>query len=140
MSFPISISRSLPDERLRDFGLFGGLVLWLVYTRVYWAMHAAHLALPPCPFYYLTGHPCPFCGGTRSFAYMWHGDVAHAVQLYPFGPLLFVATLAAVPVLVWSLFTRRDLRIPSRLVKIGLVGAGIALAISWALKLTVLPN
>ena|SRR3979411_2434891 len=127
-------------DRLRNLVFLGVLIAWMLYTRFFWGLSSAHATLPQCPFLYVTGHPCPFCGGTRSFAYMWHGDVAHAVQLYPFGPLLFVATLAAVPVLVWSLFTRRDLRIPSRLVKIGLVGAGIALAISWALKLTVLPN
>src|SRR6266851_3706117 len=88
MSFPISISKTRPDERFRDF--------WLVYTRVFWAMRAAHLTLPPCPFYYLTGHPCPFCGGTRSFAYMWQGDLADSVRLYPLGPALFAGTFVAV--------------------------------------------
>ena len=142
MSFPISISRSLPDERLRDLGLFGGLVLWLVYTRVYWAMHAAHLALPPCPFYYLTGHPCPFCGGTRSFAYMWEGDIADAVRLYPLGPALFAGTILGAGGLAAGLVTGRTWtpQLTSRQWHL-LTISGISLVlISWALKVFVLGN
>ena len=142
MSFPISISRSLPDERLRDFGLFGGLVLWLVYTRAYWAMHAAHFALPPCPFYYLTGHPCPFCGGTRSFAYMWEGDIADAVRLYPLGPALFAGTILGAGGLAAGLVTGRTWtpQLTSRQWHL-LTISGISLVlISWALKVYVLGN
>jgi hypothetical protein len=142
MSFPISISRSLPDQRLRDFGLFGGLVLWLVYTRVYWAMHAAHFTLPPCPFYYLTGHPCPFCGGTRSFAYMWEGDIADAVRLYPLGPALFGGTILGVGGLAAGLISGRTWtpQLTSRQWHL-LTISGISLVlISWALKVFVLGN
>jgi len=96
LAAPISITRPMPGDRLRDFAILGGLLLWLGYTRVYWALSVGHMTLPPCPFYYLTGHPCPFCGGTRSFAYMWEGDVANAVRLYPLGPLLFAGSLVAV--------------------------------------------
>jgi uncharacterized protein DUF2752 len=92
------------EDRVRNLVVLGTLVVWMVYTRVFWGLYAAHATLPPCPFFRLTGHPCPFCGGTRSFAYMWRGDIAHAIQIYPLG-----------------------------------VGA-VALAISWALKLTMLPN
>jgi hypothetical protein len=142
MSFPISITRSLPDQRLRDLGLFGGLVLWLVYTRVFWAMHAAHFTLPPCPFYYLTGHPCPFCGGTRSFAYMWEGDIADAVRLYPLGPALFAGTILGAGGLAAGLVTGRTWtsQLTSRQWHL-LTISGISLVlISWALKVYVLGN
>ena len=78
LAIPISITRPGPGDRLRDFSLIVGLLLWLAYTRIFWTLQVGHWTLPPCPFYYLTGHPCPFCGGTRSFAYMWEGDVADA--------------------------------------------------------------
>src|SRR2546421_7482684 len=81
---------------MRDLGILAGLVAWLVYTRVYWGLHAVHFALPPCPFYYLTGHPCPFCGGTRSFAYMWEGGGSDAGGVYPLGPGLFAGTLVGI--------------------------------------------
>src|SRR2546428_7676981 len=76
---PIALARALPADRMRDLAIAGALILWLVYTRIFWVLEAAHLSAPPCPFYYLTGHPCPFCGGTRSFAYMWRGDISYAV-------------------------------------------------------------
>src|SRR5258707_15150824 len=96
MARPLSFTRAVGAERMRDLALIGGLLVWLAYTRIYFLLQAAHLTAPPCPFFYLTGHPCPFCGGTRSFAYMWEGDVADAVRLYPLGPLLFAGTLAGV--------------------------------------------
>src|SRR2546428_12033165 len=95
-SMPIALTRALPADRMRDLAIAGALILWLVYTRIFWVLQAAHLSAPPCPFYYLTGHPCPFCGGTRSFAYMWRGDISDAVRLYPLGPGLFAGTLPGI--------------------------------------------
>src|SRR2546426_11520897 len=92
-SMPIALTRALPAARMRDLAIAGALILWLVYTRIFWVLQAARLSAPPCPFYYLTGHPCPFCGGTRSFAYMWSGDISDAVRLYPLGPAFFVGAL-----------------------------------------------
>src|SRR6202521_4687585 len=142
LSFPISITRPAPGDRLRDFSLLGGLLLWLAYTRVFWAIQAGHMTLPPCPFYYLTGHPCPFCGGTRSFAYMWQGDIADAVRMYPLGPALFAGSFgggaglaaAAVSGRTW---TPRLARWQWQALAIG---AGSAVAMSWALKVFILGN
>lgn len=36
---------------------------------------------------------CPFCGMTRSFVALAHGDVGAAIDFHPAGPLLFVAML-----------------------------------------------
>lgn len=142
MAFPISISKSVGDQRLRDLGMFGGLMLWLVYTRVYWVMHALHATLPPCPFYYLTGHPCPFCGGTRSFAYMWQGDIADAVRLYPLGPAFFAGSIFGAGGFAAGLVTGRTWspRLTSLQWRLVTIGAVSAIAISWALKVFVLGN
>ncbi|MBO0689181.1 MAG: DUF2752 domain-containing protein [Candidatus Dormibacteraeota bacterium] len=98
--------------------------------------------MPGCPFLALTGHPCPFCGGTRSFAFMWRGDLVDAVRYYPLIPLLFVATAVAVPLLAIGLWTGRDVRLqlPRWARTAGLATLLAALAVSWSLKLTVLPN
>ncbi len=122
--------------------MLAGLTAWLVYTKVYWTLHASHLALPPCPFYYLTGHPCPFCGGTRSFAYMWQGDLTDAVRLYPLGPLFFVGSLIGAGGLVSGVITGRSwsLNLSAMQWRLLIVAAVSAIAVSWALKVFVLGN
>ncbi len=127
---------------MRDLAIFGGFALWLVYTRAYWALHAAHIGFPPCPFYYVTGHPCPFCGGTRSFAYMWEGDISDAVRLYPLGPALFVGTILGTGGLAAGLVTGRtwSQQLTSRHWRLLATFGVSALLISWALKVFVLGN
>ena len=142
MVSPIAISRAVAGDRMRDLGILAALIGWLVYTRVFWSLHAAHFVLPPCPFYYLTGHPCPFCGGTRSFAYMWQGDLADAVRLYPLGPAMFVGTLVGVGGLASGVITGRTwtVNLSSAQWRVLAVGFVSAIAISWALKVFVLGN
>ena len=139
---PISITRPGPGDRLRDISLIGGLLLWLVYTRVYWALHVGHWVLPPCPFFYLTGHPCPFCGGTRAFAYMWQGDMTDAVRLYPLGPALFAGSVVGVVGLAAGMVTGRSwsLNLSSRQWRLVTIWIVTLLALSWALKVFVLGN
>lgn len=142
MAVHVALVRADSEARLRNAVVLAGFVLWMLYTRVYWSIHAMHVGLPPCPFLAITGHPCPFCGGTRSFAHMWDGQVSRAGMLYPLGPILFAATLLAIPALAVALLTDRDLsvRLPVGLRRALLGGAAGLLAVSWALKLTVLPN
>jgi hypothetical protein len=138
----VAVVRAGGEARLRNALLLVGFVLWMLYTRVYWSLHAMHLGLPQCPFLAITGHPCPFCGGTRSFAFMWDGRVSSAAMLYPLGPLLFVGTALAIPLLAAAVLADRDLtvRLPDRLRRPLLGCAAGVLVVSWALKLTVLPN
>ena len=142
MALPVAISRAVPADRARDLGLFAGLAVWLVYTRIYWTLHASHIAFPPCPFYYLTGHPCPFCGGTRSFAYMWEGDITNAVRLYPLGPLFFAGSLVGVAGLASGLITGRtwSLNLSSNQWRLLTIAGVSAIAVSWVLKVFVLGN
>lgn len=125
-------------RRNESAGLLALLSLWLAYTRFFTALQVAHVSLPACPFYALTGHPCPFCGGTRSYAAMWRGDIAAAFRYHPLGPLLFFATFGAVGYAAWTLASGRRLsvRVPSAI----WVVAGLALSLSWSLKLFWLGN
>jgi hypothetical protein len=138
----VAVVRADRDARLRNLVLLAGLVAWMAYTRFYWPARAVHANLPACPFLTLTGHPCPFCGGTRSFAYMWQGDLPHSATLYPLGPLMFVGTGAAILVLLGAVLADRTLRWrTSPSLQRGLLVAGcLPLAVSWGLKLAVLPN
>ena len=141
-ALPFSLTRAVPADRLRDLAVFGALVAWLAYTRMFFVLQAAHLAAPPCPFYFLTGHPCPFCGGTRSFAYMWQGDLANAVRLFPLGPLFFAGTFVGAAGLAAGAVGGRTWTPRLTGLQWRLVGTGIASAIgiSWALKVFVLGN
>ncbi len=57
-----------------------------------------------CPYFALTGHPCPGCGGLRAANLLTNGDVAGAVS----SNLLAVA-LVAVLVVAWVRWTARRL-------------------------------
>ena len=142
IALPIRLNRAIAADRLRDIGLLAGLLIWLVYTRMYFLLQAAHLSAPPCPFFYLTGHPCPFCGGTRSFAYMWQGDFSNAVRLFPLGPLFFAGTFAGVAALAVGAVTGRTWspRLTRTQWKLLGIGAASAIGVSWALKVFILGN
>lgn len=44
-----------------------------------------------CPFRRVFGLDCPFCGLTRSFVALAHGDLDAAFRFHPAGPVLFAA-------------------------------------------------
>ncbi len=137
-----ALVKSDPPTRSRDLAVLFGFSAWLLYTRFFWTLQPLHVTLPGCPFLALTGHPCPFCGGTRSFAFMWQGDVVHAARMYPLGPFLFVATLAGIGYAAWALLTRRTLRLrlDQRQSRWALAAVGGVLALSWGAKLFWLGN
>ncbi len=142
MVSPIALTRAVPGSRMRDLGLAAALLVWLAYTRFYWALHASHIAMPTCPFFLITGHPCPFCGGTRSFAYMWNGDVADSVRLYPLGPALFAGTLLGTAGLASGALGGRtwSLSLTPLQWRLVWIGAASAVGVSWLLKWFVLGN
>ena len=47
-----------------------------------------------CPFYRLTGLPCPGCGLTRAFVCLGHGQVLAALHWHPLGWVLYALCLA----------------------------------------------
>jgi hypothetical protein len=131
----------LPSEnRVQGLVAAASLAGWMGYTRLFAPLVRAHATLPECPFLLVTGHPCPFCGGTRAFAYAWQGEWLRAVRMYPLGPLLFVLTVLAIPALLFAVITRRQISLPPQAARAVVAVALVALAVNWSLKLTVLPN
>ena len=47
-----------------------------------------------CPLHEIAGVACPFCGMTRSFVALAHGELGAALRFHPAGPLLFSAMAA----------------------------------------------
>ena len=110
---------------------------WLIYTRLYFFLQPRHLTFDGGLFMTYFKKPDPFCGMTRTFAWMWRGDVLHAVSVYPLGPLIFVATFGLVVYSVWVLVSGRALRLaltPTRAWTFAVVCL-VALGLNWASKL-----
>ena len=93
--------------------------------------------IPPCLFHTLTGQPCPFCGGTRSFVAMAHGNIGAAVHVFPIGPLLFAGLVVAVVYSLWSLASGRRVSVSmDQGLRRTLTGIAVALLLAnWASKL-----
>jgi hypothetical protein len=117
--------------------LLGVAVPWLAYTRLYFFLHPHHLTFDGGAWMWIFNKPDPTCGLTRTFAWMWRGDLGHAVAVYPLGPLVFLATLVLASYGLAVLVTGRALQlyipvvIAHRLVLVGLVLVGL----NWIAKL-----
>ncbi len=118
-------------------GLLALALAWLTYTRLYFWLHPRHLTFDPSAFMYLTGKPDPSCGLTRTFAWMWRGDLARAVAVYPLGPIIFVASFVLVVYWAVIVLSGRSIRLRlSRRTQGGIViVAVVALSLNWASKL-----
>jgi hypothetical protein len=89
-----------------------------------------------CAFRNLTGYPCPFCGLTRAFLMLAHGDVAGAWHIAPLGVPLFVITAIAFMWSLAGLLLRRKLTTPIPWRWILPLGA-ILLLVNWIYRLAV---
>ncbi len=95
------------------------------------------LGLPACPFYHLTGLPCPSCGFTTSFAYGARFDLHNSFFTNPAGFVLFLLTALSVPVCLCLLCFRIERHRVMRLTSFKIIGYGymLILLLSWAYKL-----
>jgi hypothetical protein len=110
---------------------------WLAYTRMYFVLHPLGLTFAPSLFMRLTGRPDPACGLTRTFAWMWRGDLLAALRVYPIGPLLFLLAFAQLADSMVALLTGWRFQLARlRPYRRPLIAFGIVtLAINWILKL-----
>lgn len=69
---------------------------------------AGRVPFTPCIVKHVTGIPCPSCGTTRAILATLDGDVWHAFQINPLGPLVVAALLIAVPMLVMDLWSQQS--------------------------------
>ncbi len=95
------------------------------------------LGLPPCRFAWVTGHPCPSCGMTTSFAWFVRGRPGRAWGANPAGCLLAVSCTVLAPWLLAGAATGRSpgFRSPEPPL-IGVVVATVAVSlVSWTIRL-----
>ena len=99
------------------------------------------LGFGPCGFLALTGFPCPSCGLTTAFAWAIRGEFLRAIEVQPFGLLLFAAFCFSIPlalVLMWrgvpiTRWLGIDRAARASYAVLGLYGLG------WIYKLAVFP-
>lgn len=106
------------------------------------AGHGTHtqLGLPPCGFLLATGWPCPGCGLTTSFAHMVRLEVVGATAANPFGVMLFLVTVASVPIAL--LGAARALPVVRTLDRLGfergMIGLAVGALVVWGARMAAL--
>ena len=130
----------LPDEGTilaRETPLLVAASGWLVYTRLYFFLQPRHLTVDASLFMLLFNKPDPGCGLTRTFAWMWRGDLVRALLVYPLGPLAFVAVVLLVVYCTVAIISRRRLALTlsTRTWHWIFAFVGIAVGLNWASKL-----
>ncbi len=133
----IRVAPVTASDRALESAVAGAIAAWLLYTRLYFSLHPQGLTFDPSLFMWLTGRPDPVCGLTRTFAYIWVGDVREAVLAYPVGPLLFIASLAALvrSALVLATGQRPVLVVSHAAGRAVMVALAMVLLANWAAKL-----
>lgn len=95
--------------RTLDLGL-AAMMAALLAASAWLVLVGDRVALPGggelaglCWFRGVVGLDCPFCGMTRSFVALAHGELAAALRFHPAGPLVFAAMAVAVVAFVAAL-------------------------------------
>jgi hypothetical protein len=100
-----------------------------------------YLPLKTCTFLLLTGYPCPFCGFTRSFWAITHGDWAFALYNCPLACIVYVGVIL---VFAWNgaglflgvkLSRGRFLRLRTIRARWGIIITVVSLTLNWAYRL-----
>src|SRR6266705_2397991 len=106
-----AIRKATNGDRTIAWTLLGLMLPWLAYTRFYFWLQPRHLTFDGGLMMWLFNKPDPSCGLTRTFAWMWQGDIGRALGVYPLGPLIFVATVGLALYAVGVLFSGRAIHL-----------------------------
>lgn len=117
------------------------LAPWLALAgagAAWWAVSAWHPADNGpvlCPFRWLTGWDCPFCGATRAAAALGHGQLGPALDHNAF----FVLVILPVAAVLWVLWLRRSrVGAPTPVVPTRALNLAVAvIGVWWLLRLVV---
>lgn len=123
-------------DRALAKAVVGTSLPWLAYTRLYFFLHPLHLTFDG-GWMWIFNKPDPTCGLTRTFAWMWRGDLANAVAVYPLGPFVFVGTIILAVYGIAVLATNRalELHVPTVVTRRLLLVALVLVGLNWIAKL-----
>lgn len=99
------------------------------------------LGLPPCPFFHLTGIPCPSCGLTTSFAHAARLHFYQAFITQPFGLIAFFLAILIIPLGILLIRSRTAYSkvIHARGVNFLIYGLVAVYLASWIYKIASMP-
>lgn len=125
------------DSRTWNLVFLAFALPWFIYTSLYFYLQPRGLTVAPSLFMLLTGRPDPMCGLARTFAWMWRGDLTHAVLAYPLGPIVFAFTLLGAGYALVALPLGRTIRIEvaPRTKRLLVVAVVVAILANWLSKL-----
>ena len=136
------MTRAAPSEhpvaRIRPPGLTVpaavAFLLWCaLVVLIYLTNQALGTAYSPCPFFSLTGYPCPTCGSTRAAFALAQAKPLDALVLNP------LATLGLVFAPAWLVARMLSPRLPALSSKRWFwIGLGAAMLINWIYVLVML--
>ena len=145
MTSPANPPTWLSRDALWLLGLNGLAVLTLlVFWALGWVMETPQPGIGnfsalapgvPCYFKWLLHLPCPFCGMTRSFLSLMHGEALLSLRFHPLGLPFFLFTVAFV---IMSLLLPKSALRVARFCgsRPGLVAALVLILAAWTWKLT----
>jgi hypothetical protein len=87
-----------------------------------------------CGFLWLTGYPCPFCGMTRAFTAMGHGQWGMAARQSPAGAIFYVATIGIFVFNLTSLFRPIPIKFKAKWL---LIAGTLVLLANWVYRLMI---
>lgn len=99
-----------PQERKNRWTILGissSIPAFLIFSRV-----GLTQGLWTCPFFKLTGIPCPSCGLTRSLISLSQGDISNSLQYHSFGLVLTAIAAVTIPYVLTELILNKKMSNP----------------------------
>ena len=85
-----------------------------------------------CGFLRITGFPCPFCGMTRAFTAMGHGEWHMAARQCPAGAVFYIVAIVVFALNLTALIRTVPVRISG---KVLLIAGTVILLANWIYRL-----
>jgi hypothetical protein len=107
----LSISYINSKSTIRKlYGIAGAiLVLAIPYIMtLFSSAEEIEIAQSLCPFKMVTGLPCPGCGITKSFVFIYEGNLFKSFHYHLFGPFAFIFSIIVIIVLSIEVITKKE--------------------------------
>jgi hypothetical protein len=103
-------STSYINNNLRKLLAIGGALIILAFPLYVYLFSFEDITTAQsfCPFKMSTGLPCPGCGITKSFAFIYDGNLTKSFYYHIFGPFAFAFCIGIIIMLSLELITKKE--------------------------------